>query len=145
MKKLRVGWFTFTRCEDSTILFTELLNDHWEMWKDKIEFVNARILKINHEIKDIDVSFVEGSISSEEQAVKLKEIRANSKLLVAIGACAVTSMPSGWRNSFTEEQKKEVQFLVDRFSHLPRVEARFSACFSASLTRRSLSRKNANI
>ena len=121
-KKLRIGWFTFTCCEDSTILFTELLNTHWKDWKDKIEFVNARILKENNKIENLDVSFVEGSISSEEQAEKLKEIRDNTKTLVAIGACAVTAMPSGWRNTFDEKTKEEIQFLVDRFSHLEKVE-----------------------
>ena len=120
--KLRIGWFTFTCCEDSTILFTELLNTHWDDWKDKIEFVNARILKANNKIERLDVSFVEGSISSEEQADKLKLIRENSKILVAIGACAVTAMPSGWRNTFDEATKKEIQFLIDRYSHLKKVE-----------------------
>ena len=122
MQKLRVGWFTFTCCEDSTILFTELLNTHWDSWKEKLEFVNARVLKTNRELINLDISFVEGSISSDEQAKKLKEIRDNSKILVAIGACAVNAMPSGWRNTFDEETKKEIQFIVERFSHLPRVE-----------------------
>lgn len=122
MAKLRVGWFTFTCCEDSTILFTELLNTHWADWKDKLEFVNARVLNTRHELKDLDISFVEGAISSQEQAAKLKKIRENSKILVAIGACAVTAMPSGWRNSFDEQTKQEIAFLVDRFSHLPKVE-----------------------
>lgn len=122
MAKLRVGWFTFTCCEDSTILFTELLNTHWKIWKDKIEFVNARVLKANNEIKNLDVSFVEGSISSQEQADKLKVIRENSKKLIAIGACACTAMPSGWRNTFDEATKKEIQFLIDRYSHLEKVE-----------------------
>lgn len=122
MRKLRIGWFSFTCCEDSTILFTELLNTRWALWKDKIEFVNARVLKTEKELKDIDISFIEGSISSQEQADKLQEIRANSKKIVAIGACAVTAMPSGWRNNFSEQQKQEIAPLVARFSHLPRVE-----------------------
>ena len=122
MSKLRVGWFSFTCCEDSTILFTELLNTHWDEWKEKIEFVNARVLKTNRELKNLDISFVEGAISSEEHMKKLQDIRANSKVLVAIGACAVTAMPSGWRNTFDEKTKQEIQYLVDRFSHLPRVE-----------------------
>ncbi|MBI4136621.1 hypothetical protein HY469_01010 [Candidatus Roizmanbacteria bacterium] len=122
MGKLRVGWFSFTCCEDSTILFTELLNTHWDEWKEKIEFVNARVLKTNRELKNLDISFIEGAISSEEHITKLKAIRDNSRILVAIGACAVTAMPSGWRNTFDEKTKQEIQFLVDRFSHLPRVE-----------------------
>lgn len=122
MNKLRVGWFSFTCCEDSTILFTELLNTHWDEWKDKLDFVNARILKTNRELVNLDISFVEGAISSEEHMKKLQQIRANSKVLVAIGACAVTAMPSGWRNTFDEQTKQEIQYLVERFKHLPRVE-----------------------
>jgi len=122
MTKLRVGWFSFTCCEDSTILFTEMLNTHWDEWKDKIEFVHARVLKTKGELKDLDISFVEGAIVGKEQIEKLQEIRDNSKTLVAIGACAVTAMPTGWRNTFDEKTKQEVQWLVDRFGHLDKVE-----------------------
>src|ERR671912_21099 len=38
-ERLVVGWFSFTCCEDSTILLTELLNDHFDEWKK----VNERI------------------------------------------------------------------------------------------------------
>ncbi len=44
-KKLVVGWFSFTCCEDSTILFTELLNDHLDEWKKVVEFRYVRQLK----------------------------------------------------------------------------------------------------
>jgi coenzyme F420-reducing hydrogenase gamma subunit len=36
------------------------------------------------------VAFVEGAISSESQEKEVKEIRANAKYVVAIGACACT-------------------------------------------------------
>src|SRR3989344_4285378 len=122
MRKLRIGWYSFTCCEDSTILFTEILNTQWDHWKDNLEFVDARVLKTKGEMKDLDISFVEGAIAGHDQIERLKAIRANSKTVVAIGACACTGMPAGWRNTFTEEQKREVRFLVDRFGHLPRVE-----------------------
>lgn len=122
MAKLRVGWFTFTCCEDSTIIFTELLNTHWDQWKEKIEFVNARIIRGKKELANLDISFVEGAISSSDHEKKLKHIRENSKIVVAIGACAVTGMPSGWRNTFDEATKKEIEPIVMRFSHLSRVE-----------------------
>src|SRR3990172_6895753 len=60
-KKLRVGWFSFSCCEDSTIIFTELLNDYWENWKDKIEIVNALILQKRSTLKDLDISFDEAT------------------------------------------------------------------------------------
>ena len=62
MKKLRIGWFTFTCCEDSTIMFTELLNTHWEEWNPKLEFVHAKTLQAHNEMREMDVAFVEGAI-----------------------------------------------------------------------------------
>lgn len=120
-QKIRVGWFSFSCCEDSTIVFTELMNDHWQEWKDLFEFRHARVLRTNNILDELDIAFVEGAIAAPEHEQKLKEIRAKSKKLVAIGACAVVGMPSAQRNTFTPEQQAEIQFLIDRFSALPKV------------------------
>ena len=121
MKKLRIGWFTFTCCEDSTIIFTELLNTHWKKWKEKIDFVYAKVLQSNNSFSDMDVAFVEGAISSASQEEKLKKIRSLSKRLVAIGACACTGLPSAQRNTFDTPTKDEIKALVERFKQSERV------------------------
>ena len=122
MKKIRVGWFSFTCSEDSTIIFTEILNDYYNIWKEKIEFVNARILKASGEIKDLDIAFVEGAISSPTQETELKKIRRESKVLIAVGSCAINAMPAGLRNTFGKKEREEIKFIMDRFSHLEYVE-----------------------
>lgn len=114
-KKLRIGWFSFSCCEDSTIVFTELLNDYYKVWKEKVDFVSALVLKKKSEIKDLDVAFVEGAITSDTQEKKLLEIRNNSKKLVAIGSCACTGMPSSQRNDFDDLRKKEIDALLKQF------------------------------
>ena len=106
-KKLRVGWFSFSCCEDSTIIFTELLNDYWKSWKDKIEIVNALVLQKRSTLKNLDIAFVEGAITADTQEKKLKEIRDNTKKLVAIGSRAGTGMPSSQRNTLYEATKEE--------------------------------------
>ena len=121
-RKLRVGWFTFTCCEDSTILMTELMNDHWQDWKKYIDFRHARVLKTKNVLDELDVAFVEGAIASEEQAKKLKEIREKSKKLVAIGSCAVLGMPSAQRNSFDEKTMQEIQPILDKFKQFSKVK-----------------------
>src|SRR5512135_1481037 len=100
-KKMVVGWFSFTCCEDSTILFTELLNDHLDEWKKLVEFRYVKALKTKNSLKDLDVAFIEGAISSDRQAQEAKKIRDNSKYVVAIGSCAVTGIHSASRNAFT--------------------------------------------
>lgn len=119
--KLRVGWFTFTCCEDSTIVFTELLNDHWQEWKRLIDFRHARVLQSKNVLDEMDVAFVEGALSSNAQVEKVKEIRRLAKTLVAIGACACTGKPSDQRNDFDPARIKEIQHILDRFEYLPKV------------------------
>ena len=120
-EKIKIGWFSFSCCEDNVIVFTELLNDHWQEWKKLFDFRHVRVLKSNNILDELDIAFIEGAIASESHENKLREIREKSKKLVAVGACAVVGMPAGQRNYFSEEQKKEIEFLTARFAALPKV------------------------
>lgn len=106
-KKLVIGWFSFTCCEDSTILLTELLNDHLDEWKKVVEFRHMKVLKTKNSMDNLDVAFIEGAISSDTQALEAKKIRDNAKYVVAIGSCACTGLPSASRNAFTPDDITE--------------------------------------
>ena len=120
-KKMRLGWFSFSCCEDSTIVFTELLNDNYDEWKKVIDIRYARILRKNNDMKDLDVAFVEGAISTNKAASQLKEIRKNCKKLVAVGSCAVSGLPSGQRNVFDTSKKKEIEPVIRAFDYNKKV------------------------
>ena len=121
-KKLRVGWFTFTCCEDSTVIFTELLNDHWRGWKKLIDFRDARVLKSHNVLDELDVAFVEGALYSQAHIDKLKEIRQKSKKIVAVGSCAVVGLPSSQRNTFGPEDTEAIREpYLEKFKYLPKV------------------------
>ncbi len=120
-KKLRIGWFTFTCCEDSTIIFTELLNQHYQEWKKLIDFRHAKVLQTKNVLDEMDVAFVEGAISSAAQAEKLKKIRTLSKKLVAIGACACTGLPATQRNNFDGPTQEEIAALLLRAGQAEKV------------------------
>ena len=122
-KKLKIGWFSFTCCEDSTIMFVEMLNDNFFKFKKFFEFRHANILQGKNELSDIDVAFVEGAIASDRDKEKLLKIRKNSKFIVAIGSCAVTGLPSAHRNNFSEELKKEISPYLLQFDQNERVYA----------------------
>lgn len=121
-KKLRIGWFSFSCCEDSTIIFTELLNDYYKVWRDKLDFCSFGILQKRSELKDLDVSFVEGAIASKEQENKLKKIRSVSIKLVAVGSCAVIGLPSGQRNYFDAKTVEEINPILAKFNYSDRVK-----------------------
>ncbi len=125
VKKLRIGWFTFSCCEDSTVLFTELLNDHWQEWKKLLDIRHARVLQSKNVLDELDVAFVEGALASPEHVKKIKEIRSKSKKVVAIGACAVMGLPSAQRNQFDAERLAEIEHILTRFSYMDHVQRLF--------------------
>jgi len=121
-KKLIVGWFSFTCSEDSTILLTELLNDHLDEWKRVVEFRHLKALKAKNSLTNLDVAFIEGAISSETQVKEAQRIRDNAKYVVAIGACACTGLPSASRNQFTDEQINErIKWYMSNFNYNQKV------------------------
>jgi coenzyme F420-reducing hydrogenase gamma subunit len=122
-KRLSVGFFSFTCDEGCMITFIEILNKKFFDWNPLLDIKYCRQLKRNNVIKNIDVAFVEGAISTFKEEKKLKEIRKNSKVLVAMGSCAVSGFPSNQRNFFDEERKKEIDFLLKKFKHREKVSA----------------------
>jgi sulfhydrogenase subunit delta len=121
--KLVIGWFSFTCSEDSTILLTEMLNRHFEEWKKLVEFRFFKALKTQNRLENLDVAFVEGAISSAKQADDLKKIRANTKYLVAIGACANTGQPSSGRNSLVaKDVNYKIAYYLKNFDYSQNVQ-----------------------
>lgn len=49
--------------------------------------------------KNVDVTIVEGAVSSRDDLEKIRLIRSRSKLIVALGDCAVTSNVPAMRNN----------------------------------------------
>ncbi|MEM2760209.1 MAG: hypothetical protein QXU32_05210 [Nitrososphaerales archaeon] len=120
-KKLRVGWFSFTCCEDSTIIFVELMNERYFKWKELIDLRYFRTFKSKNDMTNLDIAFVEGAISNKKEERMVKEIRKNCKKFVAIGSCACTGSPANQRNYFDKETRAEIQFILDRFGHREKV------------------------
>jgi sulfhydrogenase subunit delta len=108
-KKLRIGWFTFTCCEDSSIMFLEMMNTRYFQWKELLDFRYCKMLKSKNVLDDLDVAFVEGAISSDRDKEKLLLIRSKAKYLVAIGACACTGGTSAQRNDFPDHIKVKIE------------------------------------
>ncbi len=50
--------------------------------------------------EDVDLTLVEGAVSSEEDLEKIRRIRGRTKLLLSLGDCAVTGNVPSMRNPF---------------------------------------------
>ncbi|HVP49343.1 MAG TPA: hypothetical protein VMT32_22275 [Bryobacteraceae bacterium] len=51
--------------------------------------------------EDVDVTLVEGAVSSQDDLNKIQKIRARTRVLVALGDCAVTSNVPAMRNTIS--------------------------------------------
>lgn len=51
----------------------------------------------------VDVTLIEGAVSSTEDWEKIRKVRAHTKILVSLGDCAVTANVPGMRNRFNVE------------------------------------------
>ena len=90
--KPKVGIYGFTGCAGDQLLIIhtekEILNLFGSV--DIKSFVMASSNPVEGEL---DVAFVEGSVSTEEEREHLLEIRKRAKILVALGKCAVSGGP----------------------------------------------------
>ena len=65
----------------------------------KIDIVYGPLVDAQEFPEDVDVTLVEGAVSSQDDLAKIQKIRARTHLLVALGDCAVTGNVPAMRNS----------------------------------------------
>jgi sulfhydrogenase subunit delta len=93
--KPRVGVYALTSCYGCQLKLAtvEKILDI----ADNVSFESFYMLSSASKMPaDVDVAFVEGSVSSEKDLEELMEIRKHSRILVAIGACAVNGGVQSW-------------------------------------------------
>lgn len=65
----------------------------------KVEMVYGPLVDAQEVPEDIDVAIVEGAVSNSDDLLKVQQLRAHSKILIALGDCAVTSNVPAMRNA----------------------------------------------
>lgn len=118
--KKRVGIFSFTCDEGCSIYLIEIFNKKLIGWLKKIDLVYFLSIKDHTDITDLDVAIVEGSITSQKDKDFIEKVRKNSKVLIGMGSCSITGMPSCKRNSFNQKQLKEIEGDLKKFNFLPK-------------------------
>ena len=66
----------------------------------KIQLVFSPIVDIKKFPEKVDVTLIEGALANDHQVRTLKTARANSKIIVAMGDCAVTGNVTALRNAW---------------------------------------------
>lgn len=122
--KPKIGIYGFTGCAGDQLIIIhtedEILNLFGSV--DIQSFVMASSNPIEGEL---DVAFVEGSVSTEEEKEHIHEIRKRAKILVAMGNCAVAGGPQAMYAGDDNYQKRlqniygNVKFVTDPLEAKP--------------------------
>ncbi|MFN3544715.1 MAG: sulfhydrogenase subunit delta [Thiobacillus sp.] len=95
--KPRVAVHKFSSCDGCQLAFLNLGEDLLALATrvDLVHFAEAGPLDPD---TDVDIAFVEGSVSTPEDLERIRHIRDHSRILIAIGACATSGGIQGLRN-----------------------------------------------
>lgn len=108
MSKPRVAFYDFASCEGCQLQVVNLEGDLLNLL-DHIEVVSFReAMKENSD--NCDIAFVEGSITRRSDEARLKKIRENAGMLVALGSCAALGGINCLKNFFDLDHVRETVY-----------------------------------
>src|SRR3972149_2157271 len=137
MAKPRVGIYKFSSCSGCQLQFINMEDQLLDIVGavDIVHFVEA---KRDNDPGPVDIGFVEGAITSPEEVERVKRVRENCKVLVAMGACACSGGIQALKNwgSLEDykaaiyehpEQVKSLEWATDIAAFVP-VDYRVEGC-----------------
>jgi NAD-reducing hydrogenase small subunit len=103
VSKVKIATVWLDGCSGCHMSFLDL-DERLIALAEKADLVYSPLVDFKDFPPDVDVTLVEGAVSSVEDLEKIKKVRKHTKILVSLGDCAVTSNVPGMRNAFTVEQ-----------------------------------------
>ena len=88
MSKPRIGIFSLTGCGGDQLQILNMEDALLELLS-RFQIVDFQEGSSIHDSGPIDISFVEGSVSTQTDLKRLKSIRERSGVIIAIGNCAI--------------------------------------------------------
>jgi len=113
-KKPSVAIYGLTSCEGCQVAMLDLHEKFFELTK-YIDIDEFRLIEDERERSHYDIAFVEGSISTPKCVERIHDIRRRSKILVALGSCAVTGGINAMKNLHAPEWIKETVYGDDKY------------------------------
>ncbi len=96
-RKPRVAVHKFSSCDGCQLAFLNLGPDLLRL-AELVEIVHFAEAGPSNPDADVDIAFIEGSVSTPDERERLRRIRAHSGFLVTIGACATSGGLQALRN-----------------------------------------------
>jgi len=114
VQRPRVGVVKFASCDGCQLTILDL-EDELLALTDRFEFVEFAEATSRRSSGPFDVLFVEGSISTPEQAVEIARLRAVTRTLVTIGACATAGGIQALRTAAEHEAFRAAVYPAPEF------------------------------
>ncbi|MBX3396130.1 MAG: NADH:ubiquinone oxidoreductase [Phycisphaerae bacterium] len=119
--KPKIAIFSLTSCEGCSLAILEL-EDHLLDILGAVEIVNFREGMTDRDW-DIDIAFVDGAVSTPQDAKEIQHIREKSRVLVAIGACACLGGVNTLKNYQSESDYRRCVY-GDMANYFPTTRAK---------------------
>ncbi|PIU23781.1 MAG: NADH:ubiquinone oxidoreductase [Chloroflexi bacterium CG08_land_8_20_14_0_20_45_12] len=106
--KPKVAFFDFTSCEGCQL---EVLNFGEELVEllAQIDIVNFREVR-SRRADNYEIAFIDGAITTESDITRIKKIREQAKVLVAMGACACLGGVNCLKNFLPMEENLRIVY-----------------------------------
>ena len=103
MSKVRAATVWLDGCSGCHMSFLDL-DERLLEFADKMELVWGPLVDYKDFPTNVDVTLVEGAVGTDEDIHRIQQVRERTKILVALGDCAVTGNVPAMRNSFPVDQ-----------------------------------------
>ena len=99
MSKLRLATVWLDGCSGCHMSFLDI-DDALITLLERVDLVYSPLVDTKVFPEEVDITLVEGAVSSGEDLRKIRMVREHSKILVSLGDCAVTANVPSMRNPF---------------------------------------------
>lgn len=97
MRKPVIAILSLSCCEGCQVAIFDL-GERFLEFLTKVNIGDFRLTEELHDVKNYDIAIVEGTAITREQKRRLKIVREKSKILIALGACALLGGPQEIRD-----------------------------------------------
>ena len=99
MSKKRLATVWLDGCSGCHMSFLDI-DERLIALADAVELVYSPLVDAKIFPEEVDITLIEGAVSSEEDLHKIQLVRQRTKILVSLGDCAVTANVPSMRNPF---------------------------------------------
>ena len=102
MTKLKLATVWLDGCSGCHMSFLDMDERLLEL-AEIVDLVYSPLVDAKQFPDEVDIALVEGAVASVDDEKKIRKVRAHSKMLVAMGDCAITGNVSAMRNPIGPE------------------------------------------